>query len=206
MIILDCEQGSEEWFKARLGIPTASRFSQIITPKTCKPSASAQGYLHELCAEWLLGESLDGATTAFILRGAGMEESAVQWYEFQTDTETTPVGFCLRDDSAVGCSPDRLIGEDGGLEVKCPSAKVHVGYLLNGLDVEYRAQVQGALWITGRAWWDVLSFNPELPPALLRTERDEEFIGKLGDAVDAFLGRLAEAKEALGQHRAREEE
>lgn len=201
MIVLDCEQGSEEWFKARLGIPTASRFNQIITPKTLKPSSSARGYLHELCAEWLLGEPLDGASSDFMLRGSGMEESAVKFYEFQTDTETTSAGFCLRDDRAVGCSPDRLVGEDGGLEVKCPSAKVHVGYLLNGLDVEYRAQVQGALWITGRAWWDVLSYNPELPPVLMRMERDEEFIGALSAAVEDFLVRLAEAKEALTSHR-----
>ena len=59
MIVLDCQQGSEEWYRARLGIPTASNFSAIITPKG-KPTASETRtrYLHKLLAEWALGVCL----------------------------------------------------------------------------------------------------------------------------------------------------
>ena len=190
MIRLNMAQGSREWIQARLGIPTASQFHRIISPKTMKPSASAGGYLYELVAERIIGESLDELVTAYMERGAALEDEAVKFYELQRNLDTERVGFCLRDDGRVGCSPDRLVGGDGGLEIKCPSAKTHVGYLIGEPQNEYRAQVQGCLWITGRDWWDWLSFHPDMPPALIRFRRDEEFIAALDEAMSEFLGRL----------------
>lgn len=194
MIVLDCPQGSDEWVQARLAIPTASQFHRIITPKTGKLSSQAEGYVHELLAEELLGHALDEGASDFMTRGTQLEKSAVEFYEFQRDLSTERVGFILRDDRLTGCSPDRLVGEDGGLEIKCPSAKVHVAYML-GQDADaYRCQVQGALWITGRAWWDWLSYNPELAPVLIRFERDEEFIARLAGVVDQFIAYLDECR------------
>lgn len=187
MIRLDMEQGSAEWVMARIGIPTASSFDKIITNKTAKLSESAAGYAHKLIAEKLLGISLDEATSSFMERGAVMEQAAVAWYELQRDCDTEKVGFCLRDDGRAGCSPDRLVGGDGLLEIKCPSAHVHVGYLLDDAGIGYRAQCQGQLWITGRRWIDTLSYHPQLPKALVRVERDEDYIGKLAAAVEQFL-------------------
>lgn len=197
MIILNCEQGSDEWKRARLGIPTASQLHKVLTPRTGKLSSQADGYAHELLAEEMLGHPLDDAASDFMTRGTLLEKSAVEFYEFQRDLRTQKVGFILRDDRRTGCSPDRLVGDDGGLEIKCPSAKVHVGYML-GQDADtYKCQVQGALWITGRAWWDWLSYNPELPPVLIRFERDEEFISKLASAVDQFIEYLSECRVKL---------
>ncbi len=194
MIRLDCPQGSDEWIEARLGIPTSSQFHRIITPKTGKLSSQADGYAHELLAEELLGHPIDESASDFMARGTALEKSAVEFYEFQRDMNTQRVGVILRDDGLTGCSPDRLVGDDGGLEIKCPSAKVHVSYML-GQDADtYKCQVQGALWITGRAWWDWLSYNPELPPVLIRFERDEEFIAKLAAAVDQFIEYLYECR------------
>jgi hypothetical protein len=200
MIILNVEQGSAEWFAARLGIPTASQFGRILTPKTMKLSDQSAGYMQELIAEQLLGQAMDdGGSIGFMQRGEVLERKAVEFYELQRDVETEKVGFVLRDDSRVGCSPDRFVGADGLLEIKCPSAKVHVGYLLDDEGIGYRAQVQGQLWITGRAYVDTLSYNPELPPALVRVHRDEEFIGKLAAAVDQFLSFLDESKLKLNR-------
>ena len=201
MIRIECIQGSPEWTNARLGIPTASQFHRIITPKTMKPSSSASGYVHELIAEWVLGFPLDNDGSLLMERGQEMESEAVRWYELERNCDTESIGFCLRDDGQVGCSPDRLVGADGGLEVKCPSPKVHVGYLLAGVSEEYRCQVQGQLWITGRKWWDLLSYHPDMPPALVRIERDEAFISALSESVDSFLLQLADGKakmKALG--------
>ena len=198
MITLNMKQGTDEWKRARLGIPTASQFHRIITAKTLKPSASAQGYLHQLLAEWMLGEPLDeGAETPWMVRGTALEDEAVRWYELQRDATTTEVGLCLLDDRSAGCSPDRLVGADGGLEIKCPSAAVHVGYLLGDPSKDHYAQVQGALWITGRQWWDVLSYNPSMPQALIRVERDEEFIAALAEGVAALTERMSQAKQIL---------
>jgi hypothetical protein len=140
------------------------------------------------------------ASTPFMERGSALEQRAVALYELRRDVDTTPVGLCLSDDARVGCSPDRLVGEVGGLELKCPSAGVHVGYLLDGdegVAAKYRAQIQGCMWITGRAWWDSLSFHPLMPEALVRVERDEEFISALAEAVGHFLERLEQAEARL---------
>lgn len=194
MIVLDVEQGSEEWQAARLGIPTASCFDRILTVKTMKLSAASEKYADELLAAWVMGRPLDDVSGAWMLRGTDLERKAVEQYEFLRDVETTPVGFITTDDGKIGCSPDRLVGEDGGLEIKCPSPPVHVGYMRGtGID-KYKAQVQGALYVTNRSWWDFLSFNPDMPPALVRFERDEEYLGKLHDALTEFVKRLDEAK------------
>lgn len=196
MIHLDLEQGSAEWIAARIGIPTASQFHRLITPRTMKLSEASHGYLCELLAEQILKVSLDSEVTAFMDRGKDMESEAVAYYELQRGMDTQKVGFCLLDSGRAGCSPDRLVGEDGGLEIKCPSAPVHVAHIL-GMGDKFRCQVQGALWVTGRKWWDLLSYHPQMPPALVRFERDEEFISKLVIAVDGFLERLDEARNKL---------
>ena len=196
MIHLPHPQGGADWINARLGIATASQFHRIITPKTAKPAAAAEKYLHQLCAEWAIGQPIAEYEDVqdFMQRGTDMEKEAVAWYELQRETDTTVAGFCLTDDRRAGCSPDRLVGEDGGLEIKCPSAAVHVGYLLGQDPDAYRAQVQGALWITGRAWWDRLSYHPTMPSVLIRQERDEEFIARLAALVSEFCERLEAAK------------
>lgn len=200
MITLDVQQGSQEWVAARLGIPTASRFDSILTPKTLKPAAGRVGYMHELLAEWMLGEQLDAAETEWMSRGRDMEPDAVAWYEFHRGIDTTQVGFVLRDDGKVGCSPDRLVGPDGMLEVKCRGPKAHIACLL-GDDPALTTQVQGGLWIAEREWCDQIGYHDQLPPVVTRTYRDEAVIKALSDALEQFLDELAEAKrkiEALG--------
>lgn len=199
MIIIDVEQGTTAWQMARLGIPTASRFDSIITNKTAKLSESARKYAWELIAEQKLGTPVNDATSGFMQRGSILERKAVSWYELTREVDTEAVGFVLRDDRRVGCSPDRLVGADGLLEIKCPSAAVHVGYALGdeGAAADYRAQCQGQLWLTGRAWVDSLSWNPELEPAVVRVHRDEEYITKLAEAVDGFLAMMDSFKRLL---------
>ena len=143
MIRLDCPQGSVEWIEARLGIPTASQFDKIIAPKTMKFSESAAKYAWALIAEQILRAPVDGASSAFMQRGETLERRAVSYYELNRDVETEPVGVILRDDRRVGCSPDRLVGDDGLLEIKVPNVANHIGYLLDADGIGYRAQVQG---------------------------------------------------------------
>lgn len=200
MIRLDMEQGSPEWIAARIGLPTSSQFHRILTPKTGKLSSGSHSYMCELLAEWMLKSSLDSTLTDFMQRGTDLEDQAVKFYELQRETDTDKVGMLmLTDDNnapITACSPDRLVGEDGGLEIKCPSAAVHVANLLE-MTEKFNAQVQGALWISGREWWDLLSYHPELPPALNRFYRDDEFIGKLEMALGEFITRLHSSREHL---------
>ncbi len=200
MIRFDCAQGSAEWFALRLGIPTASMFDKIITNKTMKLSASSDAYAHQLIAEQALGVAQDGATSGFMQRGSFEEKHAVDFYELTRDVDTQKVGFVMRDDRRVGCSPDRLVGTNGLLEIKVPSAPVHISYLLDDEGIGYRAQVQGQLWICEREWCDTVSFNDRLPSALVRQERDDKFIAALEVAVENFLNVMDEMKAKLQRH------
>lgn len=198
MIIHNCIQGSQEWLSLRSGIPTASEFDSILTPGG-KLSTAADKYMYRLLAERIMGHPTLQAVTTWMDRGTELEAKAVACYEFITDAETVKVGFITNDCRTWGASPDRLVGDDGLLEIKCPSEAVHVGYLLSnkGVDKAYYPQVQGQLWVTGRKWSDVLSWHPEMPEALIRVERDDEYIEKLGREVMLFSERLEEMTEKL---------
>lgn len=194
------EQRTEEWHLLRLGLPTASAFSRIVTPKGKLSEARSagggpEGYMHELLAEMMLGRPLDldleNYQGAYMARGTDLEDSAISSYEFLKG-ETMPGGFVTNDAATYGCSPDRLVGEDGGLEIKIPGAKTHVRYMLNpeSLKQEYKVQVQGSLLVTGRDWWDQMSYHPELQPVIIRAYRDTEFIETLRMAIDSFAETL----------------
>lgn len=198
MIVLRCEQGSPEWRQARCGIPTASRFDRIITPKTRKASAQQVGLRNELLAEWISGTPSDDFASEFMQRGKLLEPEAVAAYEWERGVTVDRVGFVRHDDLAVGCSPDGLVGDDGGLEIKCYGMEHHIGALLSpNPDAEHLCQIQGCLWITDRRWWDRYYYHPTLPSVLVRVERDEEFIHALAVEVEAFVHRLEEAKGTL---------
>lgn len=202
MIIHDVQQGTSEWLRLRAGRPTSSSFDQIITPGG-KPSKSAERYLLTLLAERVIKHPIIEHVSMWMQRGSLMEKDAVSFYELQNDIDTTPVGFMTNDAGTIGASPDRLVGEKGLLEIKVPSEHVHMGYLLksgNAYDA-YRVQVQGQLWVSGREFVDLLSWHPEMPPALTRIPRDEDFIAILGEAVTKFseiLENYAEELKARG--------
>jgi len=184
MIIHDVIQNSPEWYAVRRGVITASSFSKIITAKTMKISAQSDEIENKVIAEILTDEE-DGEFNGngWTERGKELEPKAVSLYEMVRDCETIPVGFVTNDDGTIGCSPDRFIGNDGGLEIKCLSAHRHIKYFLSGtIDEEHKPQVQGCLMITGRKWWDVMAYHPQLPPSIIRVEPDEEYQGKLSAA------------------------
>ena len=184
--IHDIEQGSAEWHACRMGIPTASEFSKIITP-TGRASTQAEKYQAKLLAEWALGWREDDGLddNYWIERGKALEPDARKYYAFFTDCEPQKVAFVYRDDSRmIGASPDSLVGEHGLLEIKCPAPHTHIGYLAKGiLPSVYRMQIQGQMWITGRKWADFLSYYPDLPPFLYRVEPD----AKIFAAFESFI-------------------
>lgn len=181
--IIDCEQGSIEWHQARAGIVTASRFKDVLAKGEGK---TREKYLHELAAEMQRGwVEEDGYSNAHMERGKVMEDEARDFYAFTRQVEPQQVGFIRND--RVGCSPDSLIGEQGGLEIKSAMGHIQVARLRRGeLPSEHKAQVQGCLWVTGREWWDFLSYSSGLPPLIIRVERDEAYIEQIAKAVAAF--------------------
>lgn len=206
MRIIDCEQHSPEWFAARLGIPTASEFGSIITPKKREYAAAAQTYIDRLIDESMRPEAeRSWGSTRHTERGNDLEPEARDLYALERDVVPRQVGFILNDDGTLGCSPDSLIDacevepEDGGLEIKCPDGPTHVAWLrAGGLPDVHKPQVHGSLIVTGRAWWDFLSYCPPYPPILVRVTPDD-FTAALRGHLDRFLREYAAARAQLLQ-------
>ena len=191
MIMLDVDQGSPEWLKARLGIPTASRFKDIITPARADRSKSSQGYLYELLAERLTNEPSDFFVSEWMQRGNELEPAARDAYAFLSGDEVTQTGIMLNDEQTIGASPDGLIGDNGGIEIKCPKPATLVRYMVeDALPDVYRPQVQGNLWISGREWWDFVAYHPGMELFIKRIYRDEAYIQKLEQHITAFVEEL----------------
>ena len=188
--IFDCPQNSPEWLEARRGIPTASRFADVLAKGRGKqPSKIRTRYLYELLDEVVSGEPTPNASTANFERGHAMEDEAADLYTFERDVDISRVGFMRR--RRAGCSPDRLVGTDGMLEIKSKLPYLHWETLSAGVvPDEHVAQVQGQLWISGRQWCDFISYWPRRPLFVVRVERDETYIESLAQAVADFVGEL----------------
>ena len=202
MIILDHEQGSDEWLESRLGKPSASNFKKLVTTKG-EPSKQAVSYVHELIGERLPGESDSFYTNEHMERGKELEQEARQAYEFIHDVDVTEHGFILHDSGEYGCSPDGVIYQDenivSGLEIKCPKASTMVKYHLNPdtFKSAYFQQVQGCMLITGAQSWDLFAYHPKVKPLLIPVMRDDEFLAKLQTEIDKSVESILIAMEKI---------
>jgi hypothetical protein len=192
MKIIDCPQGSTEWYAARIGRPTASQFHKIITPAG-KVSKQAPAYMYRLVAERLLHETMDDylGSVQWAERGKALEYDAVAQFEFSHDVSLNPVGFITTNDGRLGCSPDRLIaGKREAVEIKCPAPWNHLQYLLEGPGDDYKPQVQGQMLIAELEAVHFYSYHPRCPPAEFVLLRDEPFIGTMASLLQQFLFHL----------------
>jgi predicted phage-related endonuclease len=167
-IFEDLTQGEEEWLAARRGIVTASVVGQLITPQTIKPASNDKSRaLHaQLAAGRITGQSDSVFVNDDMMRGTLHEPFARDRYAEVNGVEVRQVGFAILDGFGfrLGASPDGLVGDDGGLEIKCPRAKTHIQTILTDQVPAYNmAQVQATLVVTGRDWWDFVSFCAGLP-------------------------------------------
>lgn len=203
MEIHNMEQGTEEWFAARYGIPSASEFSKLITGEG-KPSTQMSDYAAMLAAERYAGSQLERwEGNQWTERGHELEDDARADYEFLRGVTVELTGFVTN--HGAGCSPDGLVGDDGLHEIKCLSPHRHVSALAyhkkhGKVPASYIPQLQGQLWVCERQWNDITFYHPNLPGLTVRVERDESYIDKLAARValciekrDEFISTLREA-------------
>jgi putative phage-type endonuclease len=183
------EQRSEEWYQARLGKATASKFHVICSKRGV---AGRENYKYELIAERLTGNPTETKTYAPMQHGIEYEDTARLMYEFKTGYKVDQTGFLVHPDYPdAGASPDGLVGEDGGVEIKCFDTKSHIEALYKRkIPTLYYEQVLGGLWVTGRKWWDFVSYDPRMPEDLqlviIRLERNEDDITQLRETILSF--------------------
>lgn len=192
------EQRSPEWFALHVGKPSAGSMNKIIT-STGKASSQRHEYLHRLAGERVLGTvEQNGLNTVWTRRGTELEPEARSVYAMENEVEVEEVGFITDDQGRYGCSPDGLILPNKGLEIKCPSLSVFVGYVLGGkLPTEYKVQVQASLFITGFEQWDFFAYYPDMKPFQLTVEPDLKFHEILREELERFCDDLDRVEKEL---------
>lgn len=191
MIIIDLKQNSELWFKEKLGKPSASNASKIIT-NGGKPSEQRKGYLYELVAEIITGKQEDTYKNLNMLVGNEREAESREAFEFMHKVKIKQVGVIYKDEKKQYlCSPDGIINNECGLELKNPLPKTQVKRLLDGgFPSEYFGQLQFSMYVTGFKYWYFMSWVPAMRPLIIRVERDEGFIRALGIELKLFCSEL----------------
>ena len=193
MQVFDFEQGEEDWFRARMGIPTASKFATVMAKGEGKTRSE---YMRKLAGEIFTGEPQEAFSNGHTERGNAMEDEARQTYAFVEDAEIRRVGFIRNGNK--GASPDSLVGNNGGLEIKTALPHIQIDRLeRDRLPPEHKAQVHGNIWLSEREWWDFVSYWPKLPILTVRVYRDEGYIKTMADEIDRFNDELSELVERI---------
>lgn len=185
--IIECQQGTQAWLEARMGIVTASEVHCVMANgRNGEPSKTRALYMRRLAAEIITGRPcayFDGNDDTE--RGKELEPVIAEIYSQANSQIVTDVGFIKN--GRIGCSPDRLIGEDGGLEIKSKRPYTQIEVLERGdIPPEYIKQVQTCLMVTERDWWDFVSHSEGLPLFIKRVFRNDKLIADIQVAVDLF--------------------
>lgn len=180
MLIHNCTQGTEEWLACRLGKLTAS---------VAKTISTAGKGLETLClekaTEILTGKPNESYKNEAMENGNLLESEARAIYELETGANVAQVGF-VEESEFIGVSPDGLVGDDGLIEIKCPTNKTYTQYLLDGkIKPEYYSQMQMQLFITERLWCDYVVYNPNFKKSITiqRVYPDKEEIKRIADGL-----------------------
>jgi putative phage-type endonuclease len=205
-IVLDCEQGTQPWFAARLGRITASKVSSLVTATgQVSKGVGRRSFLCELAAERITGSVETHFVTAAMERGTALEPMARDWYSLTTGRDVRRVGFVYHDaERRWGCSPDGLCS-DRVLEIKCLGRKNHVAALLaGGVPTDYVQQVQFQMWVCGLGLCDFVLFSDEhnMPSRVITVEADEkmhatfaEVLPAACDEIEAIVKQIKEGAE-----------
>lgn len=196
----DIEQNSVDWSILRSGKITASEIDALISPTgKVRDSEGVETYLNQkLCELWTGGPLIALQGIFDMDQGRILEERAKPAFTVHTGIEIRNVAFIETDDHRAGCSPDAMIGDNGGCEIKCPRLETHIGYLrAQILPKQYIAQVQFSMWVTGFKEWHFFSYHRSLPPLHLVIQREHRFQDAIAVALDMFLDRLDNAYESL---------
>ncbi len=206
LTVVDVEQGSPDWFKARLGLPTASHFAAIMAQGQDGPALTRTDYLRRLAGEIITERPAEETFRSRAMeRGKEMEPEAIADYEARRGVQVRRVGLGINFSGLrrCGASPDGLVGFDAGLETKTMRPDLMIALLEDGARMpgEHRAQVQGNMHVFERDRWDFKIFWPKMPDFTVTVFRDDAYIKQLDNQIQVFnweLKKLVEKLRAMG--------
>ena len=192
-------QRSGQWVRERVGCLTASRMADAMSiTKAGKASESRRRLLMEIVAERIADAAIDRIVTAAMQWGIDCEPAAVAAYEAKYGVLADETGFWLHKRiEHFGASPDRLLGSDGLIEVKCPSTVRFVEWCAAGeVPPEHKPQMLAQLACTGRKWVEFVAYDPRVrarsPLFVRRFEPAAEEIEHVEKVAEAFLAEVEE--------------
>jgi len=199
------EQGTDQWHDVRRGIITASAVGKLVTAKTIKPAENdySRDLTRVLAAERITGFTEPTFISSDMWRGIDDEPIARAKYA-EHYAPVVEAGFLTEDKwgFTIGYSPDGLVGDDGLIEIKCPSTATMIETLLTEtVPGKYITQMQWQMACTGRAWCDFVCFDPRMPEGLQlyikRVDRDDAYIADLASEIRKFLAEVEAKVSAL---------
>lgn len=195
-IIDNIDQLTEEWFRRRCGSLGGSSIKNALAGGQGK---TRQTLIYQLASELVTCEKTQIKQTEAMKIGIEREEEARQLFEFVQGVKVDTVALVTNDMfPGCHCSPDGLIGDDSGLEIKCPNAATHARYLCEGkLPAEYKHQVQFSMMITGREQWWFMSYYPGMKPFILPVGVDNSYLETIREKIDIFVKEVIETHERL---------
>lgn len=185
-VYTDFEQGTPEWDAARCGKSSGSHMDAVTMKKTL---AGYRNYRARLIGEAITKAIEETHCSYDMQQGIELEPDARGVYEYKKDVVVVQVGFIDHPHiDKSGSSPDGLVGDDGGVEIKCVIPATHIDTMLTGnIPTKYIKQMQWFMACSGRLWCDFVSYCPKLGVDLqlhvIKVERDDKMIKELETSV-----------------------
>ena len=190
----DLEQGTDEWLQARCGILTASVIGQLITPTLAvADNETSRRLIRKLAAERITGHPIATYPTKAMQRGTLLEPFAREAYADHAGVTVDEIGFMRLDteDGSLGFSPDGLVGDEGLIEIKCPSPETHLETVLTDeVPAGYMGQVQAGLFVSDRYWLDFVSYCPGANTYITRVTPSGEWRAVIADVIQVAEERI----------------
>jgi predicted phage-related endonuclease len=191
-IVDDVPQGSAEWRALRCGKVTASNFADVMAAGEGKVRGL---YMRKVAGEIITGLPAEDFKSRAMERGSEMEDSLRAAFQIETGLDPRQVAFVRRRRpyGIIGASPDALIGDQGGLEIKKEEPHILIETLRSGrVPPQHMPQVQGNMLVTGRPfWWLAIGF-PGMPMAKWKIKADTAYQARLEVALETFTQELGE--------------
>lgn len=206
MKVVRCTQHSHEWFEARVGHVTGSEVASVLNYlKRGDESAERRNYRFKIASELLTGVAQgQGYVSAAMDWGNEQEPFARGAYEVSTNSQVSQIGFVLHETIPFfGGSPDGMVNDDGGVELKCPDTTTHLKWILDGEVPEaHRDQMYTYMALTERRWWDFASFDPRPRDPryhlfIKRLDWNDERIDQIESGVKQLLSEVHEMIEGI---------
>jgi hypothetical protein len=196
-IIKNIEQGTDEWFKLRLGSIGGSSIGKVCTGGK---GATRTKILHEKIGEILSGKPAVGYKFPHADRGVENEPHARTLYSFMRDVEVEEIAM-IKEGKHRHYSADGLVGENGLVEIKTRIPSIYVEAVLRKtMPTSDKRQMQWGLFISQREWVDYIQYCPEIednPILIQRIERDEKLIEELDTKATIFISEMVAAVDKI---------